>query len=249
MDILDRIREYKLREVAERAAAVPEHALRRRIADLPPPRGFAAALQRGVAERGRALIAEFKRASPSRGVIRSDLNPEDVARAYAHAGAACLSVLTDGPSFQGSDADLIAARAAVSLPVLRKDFTFTPYQVLEARAIGADAVLLIVAALSDAQLHELEALALELGLDVLVETHDADEIARAATLRTPLIGINNRNLRTFAVDVTLATRLAPLVPADRCVIGESGYTGPADMDASGLNMFLIGEAMMRSLPA
>ncbi|MGF1639686.1 MAG: indole-3-glycerol phosphate synthase TrpC, partial [Rhodospirillales bacterium] len=212
-----------------------------------PPRGFAAALTRAAAS-GYGLIAEIKRASPSKGVIRAGVEPAAIARGYAAGGATCLSVLTEPRYFRGDDADLAAARAAVALPVLRKDFLLDPYQIVEARAIGADAVLLIMAALDDGQAGELAATARELGMDVLVEVHDHPELDRALRLETTLIGINNRNLKTLAVDLATTEKLAPRVPADRRVVGESGLATPADLArlaAVGVRCFLVGEALMR----
>lgn len=214
----------------------------------PPLRGFEAALRRR-AETGLALIAEVKKASPSKGLIRGDFNPPAHARAYAVGGAACLSVLTDAPYFQGHEADLVAARAACDLPVLRKDFMIDPWQCAEARAMGADAILIIVAALDDAEMADIEAAALEQGLDVLVEVHDEAELARAlSTLQSRLIGVNNRNLKTFAVDLATTERLSALVPDDVLLVCESGIASHADcakMAAHGVRSFLVGESLMR----
>lgn len=213
------------------------------------PRGFAAAIRARVAEGGSAVIAEIKKASPSKGIIRPDFDPAAIAASYEAGGAACLSVLTDGQFFQGDAQHLRTARAASALPVLRKDFVIDPYQVYEARTWGADCILLIVAALDDGQMAELEACAAEVGLDVLVEVHDGEELDRALRLATPLVGINNRNLRTF--DVSLETTLALLdeIPSDRLVVTESGILEPADvarMRNAGVGAFLVGEAFMRA---
>jgi indole-3-glycerol phosphate synthase len=247
-DVLARICAEKRAHVAHAKMAVPEAALLAGLADAPPVRGFAAALERQLAQGRYGLIAEIKKASPSAGVIRPDFDPATLARAYEAGGAACLSVLTDAPFFQGSDDDLRTARGAASLPVLRKDFILDPYQIVESRRIGADCVLLIMAALSDAAARELAAAAAELGMDVLAETHDQDELERALRLGVRLIGVNNRNLKTLAVDLATTEKLAPEVPADRVVVAESGMRGPEDLGrlaAAGARCFLVGETLMR----
>jgi len=248
-DVLTRILAVKAGELAAARAAVPLGELEQRSKAAPPPRDFVGAL-RSKLERGQAaVIAEIKRASPSRGVLRADFDPPAIARSYAANGAACLSVLTDATFFQGADDHLRAARAACPLPVLRKDFVIDPYQVFQARAIGADCILLIVAALETAQMLELEHTAEALGLAVLAEIHDGAELERAASLRTPLLGINNRNLRTFATTLDTTLDLLPRVPAGRLVVTESGILAPADvarMRANGVNAFLVGEAFMRA---
>jgi len=245
MTVLDTIIAHKRDEVATRKAALSDADLTARIAAAERPRGFRSALD---AAPGHALIAEVKKASPSKGLIRPDFDPPAHARAYQAGGAACLSVLTDERFFQGADDYLVAARGAVSLPVIRKDFMVDPWQAAESRALGADAILLIVGALDDGTLAEIEAAAIEQGMDVLVEVHDEAELERALTLRSRLIGCNNRDLRDFSVDVTRSYRLKALVPADCTFVAESGLSSRADLDAMaahGVRCFLIGEALMR----
>jgi len=248
-DVLAEICAKKREHVARNKAALPEAALRTRLAEAPSVRPFAAALEAKIARGAYGLIAEIKKASPSRGLIRADFDPPALAQAYEAGGATCLSVLTDAPYFQGGDDDLQAARAACGLPVLRKDFILDPYQVLESRAIGADCILLIIAALDDGMARELAAAAAELGLDVLVEVHDRAELDRALRLDARLIGINNRDLKTLKVDLRTAENLAPLVPPGRVIVGESGLNDPADLDrlaAVGARCFLVGESLMRA---
>jgi len=248
-DILNRILARKVEEIAARSARVPLAELAARNADLPPTRGFAAAIEAKIEAGSPAVIAEVKKASPSQGVIRADFDPAAIARSYEAAGAACLSVLTDADFFHGSEAFLQQARAACAVPVLRKDFTIDAYQVHEARAIGADAILLIVAALDDETLLELALLAAELDLDVLVEVHDEAELERALDVPAPLVGINNRDLRTFATSLDTTLRLRPRVGDDRVLVTESGIHAPADvarMRAAGVDAFLVGEAFMRA---
>jgi len=251
-DVLQRILARKVEEVADRRARVPLAALRERAAAASSPRGFSRALADKAAAGAPGVIAEIKKASPSKGVIRADFDPAAIARSYSDAGAACLSVLTDVDFFQGDDAYLQQARAACALPVLRKDFIVDPYQVVEARSLDADCVLLIVAALDDAQLREFAALALELGLDVLVEVHDDGELDRALAVPDRdgrvLLGINNRNLRTFAVSLDTTLALQPRVPAGRRLVAESGILVADDvarLRAAGIDAFLVGEAFMR----
>ncbi|WP_394686612.1 indole-3-glycerol phosphate synthase TrpC [uncultured Xanthomonas sp.] len=248
-DILRTILARKADEIAERSARVPLAELVARAEAMPPTRGFARALQAAIANGDPAVIAEVKKASPSKGVIRPDFHPADIAVSYEFGGAACLSVLTDEDFFQGHDRYLQQARDACTLPVLRKDFTIDPYQVYEARTLGADCILLIVAALDDLQLAELSSLALQLGMDVLVEVHDIDELERALQVPAPLIGINNRNLRTFEVSLQTTLSMQDAVPRDRLLVTESGILGPGDvalMRGAGVHAFLVGEAFMRA---
>jgi indole-3-glycerol phosphate synthase len=248
-DILNKILAVKREEVATARLINPLATIRAQAECENAPRDFVGAIRAKVGAGGTAVISEIKKASPSKGVIRPDFHPAEIAADYEKHGAACLSVLTDHQFFQGTPEYLQAARAACALPVLRKDFMIDPYQIYETRAMGADAILLIVAALSDAQMQELEALAFSLGMAVLVESHDADELDRALQLKTPLMGINNRNLRTF--EVSLDTTLSQLgrIPTDRIVITESGILAPADvalMKQHHVNAFLVGEAFMRA---
>ncbi len=248
-DVLERILARKRQEVAERRRIVPSEELAAATASAPPPRGFAAAVRRRIEVGQPAVIAEIKRASPSKGLLRPALDPADIARRYAAAGATCLSVLTDEPFFKGRSEDLIAARAACELPVLRKDFIIDRYQLVEARAMGADCILLIVAALGERALIDLAEQAQALGLDVLVEVHDADELHRALALATPLIGINNRNLRTFQTRLETTLALRDRVPPERLLITESGIGTQADvarMRQAEVHGFLVGEAFMRA---
>ena len=246
-DKLTEICETKRREVAERKGGATMADLDTRAAGQTAPRGFEAAL-RAKAETGFALIAEIKKASPSKGLIRPDFRPAEHAVAYERGGAACLSVLTDAPYFQGHEDFLAEARAAVSLPVIRKDFMVDPWQVAEARAIGADAILIIVAALDDGLMAELEAAAHERGMDCLVEVHDEAEMERAARLKSRLIGVNNRDLKRFVTDLAVTERLAPLAPAGTLLVAESGINSHADLQRlsrCGARTFLVGESLMR----
>jgi indole-3-glycerol phosphate synthase len=248
-DILKKIVRRKREEIAERSADTPLERLTEALVEAGPPRGFAAALEDRIAAGQAAVIAEIKRASPSKGILREDFRPAQIARSYAAGGAACLSVLTDVDFFQGSDAYLQQARAACTLPVIRKDFIVDPYQVYEARAIGADCILLIVACLQDAPLKELSELAHRLGMDVLIEVHDRAELERALAVDNRLIGINNRNLRTFEVGLDTTLRMLELIPSDRLLVTESGIHTRDDvalMREHGVNAFLVGEAFMRA---
>ncbi len=248
-DILQRILRHKTEEVVERSQGLPLRELGARCELAPPPRGFQQALERRIAAGGAGVIAEIKRASPSRGVLREDFDPATIASSYERGGAACLSVLTDRDFFQGDDAHLQAARSACALPLLRKDFVIDAYQVYEARALGADCILLIVAALGDAQLAEYAGLARHLDLDVLIEVHDAGELDRALALDAPLIGINNRNLRTFETRLETTLDLLEAIPGDRLIVTESGIHDRDDvrrMRAAGVHAFLVGEAFMRA---
>ncbi len=248
-DVLQRILAHKVEEVAYRVSGLSLAELRARVVSAPPTRGFVEAIKQRVERNEPAVIAEIKKASPSKGVIREDFEPVNIAKSYANHGAACLSVLTDVEFFQGADIYLSDARAAVDIPVLRKDFTIDPYQIYEARSLGADCILLIVAALSDLQLSEFAGVATDLGMDVLVEVHDEHELSRALDLCEPLIGINNRDLRTF--DTLLDTTLSLLsgITEGHLIVTESGIHTPADialMRDHGVHAFLVGEAFMRA---
>ena len=247
-DILNHIEAYKRTEIAEAKVRMPLKTLERNVRDHDPPRGFLHAIEQKLNERRIALIAEIKKASPSKGVIRADFAPQEIAIAYEAGGAACLSVLTDGPSFQGKLDYLEIARKATRLPVLRKDFFYDPYQVYEARAYGADCILIIMAAVTDEEAKALNTAAHDLRMDVLVEVHNEQELARALALETRLIGINNRNLHDFTVSLDVCEKLAALMPRDKIIIAESGIATHDDclrLERSKIFTFLVGESLMR----
>jgi len=246
--ILDRILETKRAEIAAAKRSVPQVEMERKALAAPRPRDFAGAIRRDIAAGRAAVIAEIKRASPSKGLLREPFEPVAIAKSYEAGGATCMSVLTDKDYFMGRPDDLIAARSACGMPALRKDFVIDAYQVYESRAMGADCILLIAACLTVAEMEALESQALGLGMSVLVEVHDADELTCTGKLKTPLIGINNRNLKTFETTLATTEHLAPLIPADRIIVGESGLFTPADLarlERVGVSTFLIGESLMR----